>query len=109
MLNKESIYFHSYDPFNYQSININTKKKFNLLTCFEVLEHTPNPIKSIEELMSFSDNNAVYIISTQLSIITAMMQQGVIGHILLQGTAMYLYTQRRQFHLLQKNMDSIIV
>ena len=53
----------SYDPF---SAPTRESGKFDIITCFEVIEHSPNPIDFIQDILSFNHENSVIIFSTGL-------------------------------------------
>lgn len=53
----------SYDPFVHLEAPAG---KFNLITCFEVFEHAPDPQRLFRHLASYLDDTGILIASTQL-------------------------------------------
>ena len=47
ILTQHGIDFKGFDPFDYSDLEENSKNSFNIVTCFEVLEHTTTPIDTI--------------------------------------------------------------
>jgi len=52
-----------YDPFVHTEVPVG---KFNLITCFEVLEHVPDPGRLMADLAGYLDDEGVLITSTLL-------------------------------------------
>tara|TARA_B100000886_G_C20375244_1_gene471498 strand:+ start:302 stop:1138 length:837 start_codon:yes stop_codon:yes gene_type:complete len=67
LLNENGYNFVSYDPYDVQDIDVNSSEKFNLISCFEVLEHAADPLATLIELFQFGTEDSIYIASTQLS------------------------------------------
>ena len=57
----------SYDPFFNSKTSIRELGKFNLITCFEVFEHVPNPKKLISDLVLLMDDSCLVMFSTVLN------------------------------------------
>jgi len=54
---------HSYDPF-YRCNDFPEGQKYNLITCYEVLEHVVNPKVIVEHMLSVAEEEAIIIFST---------------------------------------------
>ena len=54
-----------YDPFN-PACDVAPERQYSLVTCFEVLEHTPNPRATIREVAARVQENGVVVFSTLL-------------------------------------------
>lgn len=65
ILNKNGFKMDTYDP--YSDIN-NTKpdQKYKMIFSFEVVEHSPNPIETFNEIFECLDDNGVFVFSTLL-------------------------------------------
>jgi Methyltransferase domain len=55
----------TYDPYGEE--NTIPNEKFSLITAFEVFEHTPDPHKTMQTIISLLDNNGNLFVSTALS------------------------------------------
>lgn len=53
-----------YDPFSSPN---RPNRKFNFITCIEVLEHSTNSFNTLEDIVSMLDSNGVLMLSTLLS------------------------------------------
>jgi 2-polyprenyl-6-hydroxyphenyl methylase/3-demethylubiquinone-9 3-methyltransferase len=51
----------SYDPFSHPN---RPKGKFDLITCFEVMEHAPDPIRLLDDLMDLKTDDGAIVFST---------------------------------------------
>lgn len=67
LLSEHNIVFKSHDPYDFSNVDFDTGKSFNIISCFEVLEHTTTPIDTMLDMISFSSDEAVFVMSTQLS------------------------------------------
>jgi hypothetical protein len=52
----------SYDPF---SMPVRPEGKFDLVTCFEVLEHAPNPVETFQQIKSFMHEQSCVVATTE--------------------------------------------
>jgi 2-polyprenyl-6-hydroxyphenyl methylase/3-demethylubiquinone-9 3-methyltransferase len=57
--------YDSYDPFFAE--NTSPKRRYDLVTSFEVMEHNPDPHVFLKELLSFLKSDGVVLISTALA------------------------------------------
>jgi hypothetical protein len=51
----------SYDPFSHPS---RPEGKFELITCFEVMEHAPDPIRLLDDMVSLKTDDGAIVFST---------------------------------------------
>ncbi|MFP5248654.1 MAG: class I SAM-dependent methyltransferase [Acidobacteriota bacterium] len=56
---------HTYDPFVPEHATP-PARRYNLVTCFEVLEHTPTPMETAAAIASFLDDDSMILASTLL-------------------------------------------
>jgi hypothetical protein len=56
----------SYDPYGQNSHEL-PSKKYNFITAFEVLEHTPQPIETIKTICSMLTDDGVLMLTTGLT------------------------------------------
>jgi 2-polyprenyl-6-hydroxyphenyl methylase/3-demethylubiquinone-9 3-methyltransferase len=52
-----------YDPY---STPERPSRSFDIITCFEVIEHTPNPKQTLQDMLSFAKPETAIIFSTML-------------------------------------------
>lgn len=55
----------TYDPFS-TNYNIKPDKKYDCILCFEVVEHSPTPIETFVNIMSFLKDTGILVFSTVL-------------------------------------------
>lgn len=60
---REDRYCDNIFAINFERSDIGKKKKFELVTAFEVLEHLENPLSEIKKIMDYSDN---FLFTTEL-------------------------------------------
>jgi SAM-dependent methyltransferase len=53
---------HTYDPFTQHAAP--PPQKYNIISCFETLEHTPDPVKTAKEIASHLDDAGIILFST---------------------------------------------
>ena len=64
-LNKEGFSVDTYDPYSGVN-NIKPEHKYKIIFSFEVVEHSPNPIQTFNEIFELLDDGGVVIFSTLL-------------------------------------------
>ncbi len=58
-MNRRGFQVESYDPF---SLPNRPEGKFDIVTCFEVIEHSPDPLRTLQDMRSFlSDDGCVFL------------------------------------------------
>ena len=67
ILRKRSIAYYTYDPFDLSDIREEDIGKFNILSAFEVLEHTIDPIGTFKDILRLAADKFVFVASTQCS------------------------------------------
>jgi hypothetical protein len=67
LINDQAISYFTHDPNGESNVLDEDIGKFNLLSSFEVLEHTTDPQLAIREMLKFVGNKFVFIVSTQCS------------------------------------------
>jgi hypothetical protein len=67
ILRKSNINYFSHDPFDYSDITNDQIGKFNMVSAFEVLEHTVDPIGTFEQIIKLAGDKFVFVASTQCS------------------------------------------
>lgn len=63
ILNSKGYNFEGYDPFS-KYFNTKPSKKYQIITCFEVMEHTIDTLKLHKEIFSLLEENGIIIFST---------------------------------------------
>jgi SAM-dependent methyltransferase len=63
----------SYDPFSHPN---RPEGKFDLITCFEVMEHAPDPIRLVDDLADFMTDDGAIVFSTGVQPIDIEKQRG---------------------------------
>jgi methyltransferase family protein len=67
ILQDSGIAYATYDPYGYSDKIDRGSELFNVISSFEVLEHTASPRETIEDLLTFAANEFVLVASTQTS------------------------------------------
>lgn len=67
MMREKGFDYFSHDPYDYSDIPKEKIGKFNLVSSYEVLEHTADPIKTFKEMFDLAGSKVVFVLSTQCS------------------------------------------
>lgn len=84
--------------------NIAIKKKFDVITMFDVIEHLENPEKSLEEVKRIMKKNSVFILSIPVTSGVGWVVHRIIRRFF-DGTHKYL--ERDYFGLIKKHFSVI--
>jgi hypothetical protein len=61
MVREKGYPYDSYDPFGHTSITPGNMGSYNFCTAFEVFEHTPNPVGTLENLLGMASRDKLFI------------------------------------------------
>ena len=67
ILRNRQIEYYTHDPYDLSDIPEKYVGKFNLISSFEVLEHTTEPIKTFEDILKLVGDRFLLVLSTQCS------------------------------------------
>ncbi len=89
-------HFDCFDPFGADEVTPADRGRYNLVTAFEVFEHSPDPLASMKEALRLTNGKAVFMISTLTS-------DGEVG----EGLDRWWYAAPRNGHISLFSRDAL--
>jgi hypothetical protein len=94
LLKQQGIDYLTYDPYGKSDLDESQDRKANVISAFEVLEHTANPAETFADMLRFADDRVIFVASTQVS--DGRLDSGVLGweYIAPRSGHVTIYTRR---------------